>query len=120
MGSLTREQALVVEKHRLDNLPRDAKPKAEVRASGFTNNYYLSEVSHPQREDQVPYVAECEDLIESLALTPDEANIFKAIWRSANARKGNGKPGQKALYDAEKCVHYAGRLFRKLRREMTP
>jgi hypothetical protein len=89
------------------------------RASGGFNNYYLCPVDHPQRAEQVPYVAECEDLIESLALTPDEANIFKEIWRSANARQGNGKPGHRALYGAEKLVHYAARILRKMQREMT-
>lgn len=84
--------------------------------SGGRNNYYLSRVDHPQREEQPPYTAECEDLIESLELTPDEANIFKEIWRSANARKGNGKPGHKALYGAEKMVHYAKRNLRRIQR----
>jgi hypothetical protein len=87
------------------------------RASGGRNNYYLSRVDHPQREEQPPYTAECEDLIDSLRLTPDEANIFKEIWRSANARLMNGKPGHKAVYGAEKIVHYAGRILRKLKRE---
>lgn len=86
------------------------------RASGGRNNYYLVHVSHPQREDQGPYRAECEDIIEALELNPDEANIFKEIWRSANARKDNGKPGHTALYGAEKIVHYAGRILRRIRR----
>ena len=82
-------------------------------ASGSLNNYYLARVDHPQRDDQQPYTAECEDLIEVLELTFDEANIFKEIWRSANARKGNGKPGHHALYGAEKIAHYAGRILRR-------
>lgn len=86
------------------------------QASGSLNNYYLSRVDFPQREDQPAYTAECEDLIESLRLTPDEANIFKEIWRSANARLGNGKPDHKALYGAEKINHYAGRILRKAKR----
>lgn len=80
-------------------------------------NYYLVEVTHPQREDQPAYQAECEDIIEALELNFEEANIFKAIWRSASARKGNGKPGTKALYDAEKIVHYGERLLRRTRRQ---
>lgn len=80
-------------------------------------NYYLADVTHPQREEQPAYVAECEDIIEALELTPDEANIFKEIWRTANARKGNGKPGHRALYGAEKIFHYAGRILRRTRRE---
>ena len=81
--------------------------------SGSLNNYYLVNVDFPQRPDQPAYVAECEDIIEALDLTPNEANIFKAIWRSANARKGDGKPDHKAVYDAEKMVHYSQRILRK-------
>ncbi len=89
-------------------LPEQGAPKL----TGSLNNYYLVQVTHPQR-DVEPYQAECEDLIEALGLTFDEGNVFKAIWRTANARKGNGKPDQKALYDAEKIVHYAKRILRK-------
>ena len=73
---------------------------------GFVN-YYLAWVSHPQREEQVPYQAECEDIIRALNMTFDEGCEFKAIWRTAAARLGNGKPDHKAVYDAEKRVHYA-------------
>lgn len=89
-------------------------PETEVK--GGRVNYYLVRVDHPQRENQPPYVAECEDIGDALELTPDEMNIFKEIWRSANARKGNGKPDHKAKYGAEKIVHYAGRILRKLSR----
>lgn len=84
--------------------------------TGGRVNYYSALVSHPQREDEEPYVAECEDIIESLELNFDEANIFKEIWRSANARKGNGKPGHTAIYGAEKIHHYAQRILRRARR----
>ena len=84
--------------------------------TGGRVSYYLADVAHPQREDQPAYRAECEDIIETLEMTPDEANIFKAIWRSAAARKGYGKPDHKAVYDAEKMVHYSGRILRRLRR----
>ena len=81
--------------------------------SGGRNNYYLVQVEYPQREKQAPYQAECEDIILALGLTFDEGCLFKALWRRANARKGNGKPGTKDLYDAEKMVHYAGRILRE-------
>lgn len=84
---------------------------------GFTN-YYLVQVDHPQRPEQPAYRAECEDIMEALELNPDEANIFKEIWRSANARKGNGKPNHKALYGAEKIVHYANRILRRVKRSV--
>ena len=90
---------------------------AEPKLTGGRVNYYLVHVPDPQREDQQPYQAECEDIIQALGLTFDEGCLFKALWRSANARKGNPKPGHKALYDAEKVVHYAGRILRKTKRE---
>ena len=85
--------------------------------SGGRVNYYLVQVQFPQREEQPAYQAECEDIIEALQMTPNEANIFKAIWRSAAARQDNGKIDHKALYDAEKIVHYAGRILRYLKHE---
>lgn len=87
------------------------------KLTGGLVNYYLAHVLHPQRKEQAPYVAECEDIAEALGLTPNEFCEFKAIWRTANARKGNGKPDGKALYDAEKRLHYAGRDVAKYRRE---
>lgn len=86
-------------------------------ASGGFNNYYLVKVDFPQREEQEPYQAECEDIIEALELTFDEGNIFKEIWRSANARKLNGKPGHRVTYGADKIVHYALRNQKRRHRE---
>jgi hypothetical protein len=62
-------------------------------------------------------VAECEDIIQALDMDFNEACEFKAIWRTAAARKGNGKPGNKALYDAQKRLHYAGRSVRLLEQQ---
>lgn len=84
---------------------------------GGLTNYYLVKVDNPQREDQAPYQAECEDIIEALGLNFDEGNIFKEIWRSANARKGNGKPGNTVVRGAEKILHYAKRIHRRTIRE---
>ena len=81
--------------------------------TGGKVNYYLVQVEAPQREEQPPYQAECEDIIQALGMTFDEGCLFKALWRNANARKNNGKPGQSAKYDAEKMVHYAGRILKK-------
>ena len=80
--------------------------------TGGKVNYYLARVPYPQREDQEPYQAECEDIAEALKMTPDEFCEFKAIWRTAAARLGNGKPDHKAVYDAEKRVHYAQRSLK--------
>lgn len=85
--------------------------------SGLFVNYYLVQVNHPQRPEQVPYQAECEDLIEALELNPDEANIFKEIWRTARQRQGTGKEGNNPIRAAEKCVHYSNRILRRAKRE---
>jgi hypothetical protein len=77
--------------------------------TGGRVSYYLARIDHPQREDQPPYQAECEDIIAALRMTFDEGCIFKALWRSAAARLGNEKPGHKTVYDAEKIAHYASR-----------
>ena len=78
--------------------------------TGGKVNYYLARVEHPRREEQPAYQAECEDIISALGMTFDEGCEFKAIWRTA--RKGNGKPGSNAVYDAEKRVHYAKNSLR--------
>ena len=87
--------------------------------TGGLVNYYLVKVEHPQRAEQLPYQAECEDIIRALNMTFDEGCEFKAIWRTAAARMDNGKPGQKAVYDAEKRVHYAQASLRQLRQKQT-
>lgn len=103
---------------RLEDIRGDVHPPAPTaELSGGRVNYYLIRVDHPQRETQAPYTAECEDLIDAAGMTPDEANIFKEIWRSANARKGKAKLGHNAVYGAEKMVHYAQRLLAKRKRE---
>lgn len=84
-----------------------------AESSGGRVNYYLARITHPQREDQPPYTAECEDIIDALNLTFDEANIFKEIWRSANERMGVAKAGNNPVRAAQKMVHYAQRILRK-------
>lgn len=78
--------------------------------TGGLNNYYLVRVDHPQRDAQPPYQAECEDIIQALGLDFNEGCVFKAIWRRAMKRKGNGKHSATSLYDAEKILHYAKRI----------
>ena len=90
---------------------QEAQSSQNELTGGFVN-YYLVTVTHPQRASQQPYQAECEDIIEALGMTFDEGCLFKALWRSAAARQGNGKPNQKALYDQEKMVHYSNRILR--------
>ena len=86
-----------------------------TKLSGGLNNWYVVPVKHPQRKEQEPYQAECEDIIQALGMTFDEGCAFKALWRNAAARMGNGKPGNTAVYDAEKLVHYANRILAKER-----
>lgn len=90
---------------------------ADNQLTGGLVNYYLAPVKHPQRPEQPAYVAECEDISDALKMTPNEFCEFKGIWRTAAARLDNGKPNHKALYDAEKRLHYAGRDVAIYRRE---
>lgn len=85
------------------------------KLSGGLNNWYVVTVKNPQRKEQEPYQAECEDIIQALGMTFDEGCAFKALWRNAAARMGNGKPGNTSVYDAEKLVHYANRILAKER-----
>lgn len=93
-----------------DKTPEDKT----LTLTGGRVNYYLVKIDHPQREEQSPYQAECEDIIQSLGMDFNEGCIFKALWRSASARKANAKPGHSAVYDAEKIVHYAKRNLKRI------
>lgn len=86
-----------------------------TKLSGGLNNWYVVPVKNPQRKEQEPYQAECEDIIQALGMTFDEGCAFKALWRNAAARMGNGKPGNSSVYDCEKLVHYANRILAKER-----
>ena len=86
-------------------------------SKGGLNSYYLVDIRFPQREEQPPYQAECEDIIEALEMSFDEGNIFKELWRNAKARQGEGKPGNTPLRAAEKIHHYASRILRRQLRE---
>jgi hypothetical protein len=95
--------------------PRLKLQSPNGKLTGGKVNYYLVKVDHPQRVEQEPYQAECEDIISALGMTFDEGCLFKALWRTAAARQYNGKPGQDPIYDGEKMVHYAGRILKALR-----
>ena len=83
--------------------------ETERKLTGGSNGYYKVYVQLPTSPGIKPYTAECNDIIESLEMTPAEANVFKATWRKAAARLGNGKPGNTDLYDAEKVVFFGKR-----------
>lgn len=82
-------------------------------SSGGLTNYYLVTVHKPQRPEQPPYQAECEDIIEALNMNFNEANVFKEIWRTANARLGKKKLGNTPKRSAEKILHYAKRIYNR-------
>jgi len=93
--------------HRFELSPSEKKTE---KLTGGSSSYYMVKVENPTTLDE-DYWAECNDIIEALKMTYAEANVFKATWRSAAARLGNGKPGTSALYDAEKVVFFGKRMI---------
>ena len=81
-------------------------PEQEDELTGLSSNYYKLMVGTD--------VVECQDVIEALGLNFAEGNVFKAIWRKAAARLGNGKKGHTALYDAEKMLYFSERELMRL------
>jgi hypothetical protein len=80
------------------------------------NHYYRVDVPEPMSHEVKPYVAECADIIETLGMTFNEGEAFKAIWRLAASRQGRGKPGNQPVYDADKAAHYGARIAAQVRR----
>ena len=78
--------------------------KQENKLSGGVSNWYTLSVMSTQDADN--YTAVCDDIILALGMTFQEGEVFKATWRKAAARMGNGKPGNTALYNAQKITHY--------------
>lgn len=76
----------------------------ENKLSGGVSNWYTLDVLSTQGKDN--YTAVCDDIILALNMTFQEGEVFKATWRKAAARLGNGKPGNTALYNAQKVTHY--------------
>jgi hypothetical protein len=74
------------------------------QSSGGDNDYWIADITNPKRME--PARVECEDVIQALGMTFGEGEAFKAIWRGCAARLGNGKPGDTAMRNAEKVVHY--------------
>ena len=92
-------------------------PEATVEHTGGSSSYYTVRITHPTTPYKLPYDAECNDIIEALNMTPAEANNFKATWRTAAARMGKKKKGNTAVYDAEKCVFFSGRMLVAAKKE---
>ena len=82
--------------------------------TGGSCDYYRVGVTHPMTKAQVPYIAECGDIMESLEMTYAEANMFKEIWRTAAERTlGLKKAGNNAKRAAEKIVFFAERNYQQ-------
>ena len=80
------------------------------KLTGGSSDYYKVNVAMPTSGGEA-YTAECNDIIEALAMEYDVANAFKAAWRVAALRQGRGKPGQdSAVYDGEKIVFFGQRI----------
>lgn len=86
------------------------------KLTGGSSDYYKVHVTHPTTLND-EYDAECNDIIESLGMNFAEGNIFKAVWRMAAGRQGNGKPGNSYLYDAEKIEFFVRRLIEQNKEE---
>ncbi len=95
--------------------PEEDKPPTAT-LTGNASDYYLLHINVPARANLQPYTCECLDVIDALGMTFAEGEAFKAIWRSAAARNGNGKPGTTALYDAEKVAFYGARMVAAAKR----
>lgn len=77
-----------------------------MKKTGGSNSYYVTRIENPVHIPE-PYTAECIDIIRALNMNWSESNMFKAIWRKAAARNGLPKPGNTAVYDAEKTLFFA-------------
>lgn len=82
------------------------------QGSGGSSDYYKALVRHPTTPGVDPYMAECNDIIESLKMTFAEGNAFKAIWRTSAARLGREKAGNSAVRDAQKVQFFGYRMER--------
>lgn len=82
--------------------------------TGGSSDYYKTDIKkHHMIVQKTEYTAECNDIIEALQMNFAEGNAFKALWRKASARQGNGKSGTTALYDAEKVKLFGERLVQQ-------
>lgn len=86
--------------------------ETKTEYTGGKTNYYEVAVLYPTRDSKLPYVAECNDIIEALGMTFAEGEAFKAIWRRAASRQRPTKEGYKdGRYDAEKVAFFGQRML---------
>jgi len=88
-------------------------PKTIEEHTGGSSSYYRIRINYPTTSSNIPYSAECNDIIEALELTYAEANVMKAVWRIAAERQGKKKKGNNSIYDAEKIVFFGPRILIK-------
>jgi hypothetical protein len=96
---------------------RKANEKAQEDLTGGSSTYYKMKLTHNTTPELPDDWVECNDIIETLKMTFAEGNIFKAVWRIASSRLGNGKKNHKALYDAQKIVFFGKNMIQCLERE---
>lgn len=90
----------------------DITKEEEGEYTGLSSSYYRVKIDRPTTSTNLPYTAECNDIIEALGMDYAEGNIFKALWRRAAARTlGKHKRGNNGLYDAEKMVFFSQRVL---------
>lgn len=78
--------------------------------TGGPVSYYKVEVKNPASIKK-PYKVECLDVIESLGMSFNEGELFKALWRRCAARTLNvKKKTHDDTYDIEKILFYAKRV----------
>lgn len=98
-------------------LPESTAKQAEH--TGLSVDYYQCPIDFPTTPKRKPYIAECNDIIEALGMTPAEANIFKETWRTAAERTlGKKKKGHNMLYAYEKIYFFAKRQLELLNHKL--
>ena len=102
-------------------LPAPLGTQKKPELTGSSVDYYKVPIRNvttdcnETKEDDVVYVAECNDIMEALNMNHTESNIFKEIWRTAAARTlGKEKQGHTALYGAQKVKFFAQRLLERV------
>jgi len=86
--------------------------------SGGSSSYYTVKVNNPTTKANMPYFAECNDIIEALDMRFGQGNMFKALWRAAAAQNlGKLKAGNDVIRDYEKVIFFAQLEIDKILRE---
>lgn len=94
-----------------DTLGMSQPSSQKSELTGGSSDYYRIDIAKPLAG--YPYSAECLDIIMALGMTFAEGEAFKAIWRKAAARQGNGKAGNTALYNAEKVAFFGQAMVKQ-------